>query len=427
MDLCVKSELDLFQKKAIQTSILDSQVIGYKPLSTADSSTLEFVIPRSSEHYRDLSSTHLKLLVKLSGNYKTKTENNVTTVVEKAACINALLHSLFSQIQVFINNTNVTQSGDNYPYKAYIEILLNYSKDSIETYLKNQLFYLDSGDFLANDRNTGFVEREKQLKNTVELVGRLHSDIFQTDLLLPINNELKVRLTRSSNSFVLLSSEEKSGLKLEILDATLLMKSVLPAASIVVSHLRLLNNNINYKFHYDRSEVTVNTVAQGQRIVSIDNLILGKLPKFICFAFVNNSDVSGKNNSNPFKFTHYKLSSFSLRRNGVQIPSEAIQPVWNENRFATAYSTLFTQTHLRHGPMTIAITPEMYSSSYFLICQDLTPDSSIGSSHTSITPTGSIRLDLTFAEPLPNPTSIITYAVYDSLIEIAHDNSVLVR
>lgn len=118
MEPCVKSELDLFQQKFVQTSIIDKTMVGYRSINPANESILEFVLPRTTEFYRDLSSVYLKLDVKLIGDKKI-TGTGTDSKTEKVACVNNLLHSLFSQIQVTINGRNVTGNGDCYPLSLF--------------------------------------------------------------------------------------------------------------------------------------------------------------------------------------------------------------------------------------------------------------------------------------------------------------------
>ena len=55
--------------------------------------------------------------------------------------VNLWLHALFSQVEVFLNNKLVTPSSTAYPYRAYIETILNFSKDAKDSNLTFALFY----------------------------------------------------------------------------------------------------------------------------------------------------------------------------------------------------------------------------------------------------------------------------------------------
>ena len=60
------------------------------------------------------------------------------------APVNKWLHSLCSQVDVYLNGTFVTPSSNTHPYRAYIETLLRYGSEAKETQLTSQLWYKDT-------------------------------------------------------------------------------------------------------------------------------------------------------------------------------------------------------------------------------------------------------------------------------------------
>ena len=82
------------------------------------------------------------------------------------ANVNNWLHSLFKQVDVYLNDTLVTPSTNTCPYRAYIETALSYGSDAKETQLTSQLWYKDTAGrtdsvALADDdtTNAGFKSR----------------------------------------------------------------------------------------------------------------------------------------------------------------------------------------------------------------------------------------------------------------------------
>ena len=57
--------------------------------------------------------------------------------------VNLWLHSLYSQVDISLNGTQVTTSSNTYPYRAMIEMLLSYGDNAKETQLTSSLFYED--------------------------------------------------------------------------------------------------------------------------------------------------------------------------------------------------------------------------------------------------------------------------------------------
>jgi len=50
----VSSEFDIFVPKQVQSAILGTDVVHYKPIATVDQNDLEFLIPGDTETYIDL-------------------------------------------------------------------------------------------------------------------------------------------------------------------------------------------------------------------------------------------------------------------------------------------------------------------------------------------------------------------------------------
>ena len=128
---CLRSELDLSSLPHTQTAVDGSQWVEQSPVSiTTSSSSIEFIVSGSGEDYMYLNNTLLEVKACI------KTTNNSPVYVAVAvAPINNTLHSLFSQIDVSLNDVNVLSATTTYPYRAYIETHLNYGTNA-----KNQGF-----------------------------------------------------------------------------------------------------------------------------------------------------------------------------------------------------------------------------------------------------------------------------------------------
>jgi hypothetical protein len=221
---CLKSGLDIFLKRSIQTSIVNSHDVTYKPLAPADNPTqLEFKCSGHSDYYIDVNSIRLLLRVKL-----VKTDGSLITNTEKntESCVNNLLHSLFSSLSVSLNGKRVTLHETNYHYKVYLEKLLNYGSDASGTHLVSKLWYLDSSEELKD--NAGYTTRLQYMANsqTIELYGRLHADLFNSDRMLINGVDMNIKLTRTSEVFYLLGPSDDTKVRIIIMDAILFLTQV---------------------------------------------------------------------------------------------------------------------------------------------------------------------------------------------------------
>ena len=60
-----------------------------------------------------------------------------------------------------------------------------------------------------------------------------------------------------------------------------------------------------------------------------------------------------------------------------------------------------------------------------LFAFDLTPDLSEGGNHFNLVKQGNLRLEIQFAQPLPNTINVITYAEFENIIEIDKSRNVI--
>ena len=124
--LCVKSELDLLTVPLMQTSIKHGCTMDYHlVLTLTDNGPIEFNIPDSGEDYIDLINTFLHLGLKI-------TAADGANIAETAAIgpVNLLMHSLFSQVDVAVNDKFVSSSTNTYTYRAYLKTLLTCGKEA---------------------------------------------------------------------------------------------------------------------------------------------------------------------------------------------------------------------------------------------------------------------------------------------------------
>ena len=101
---CAKTELDVFSVPPTQTSIEYGNYVEYHPLSSiTDSGPLEFDVSSSGQNYLDFANT--QLLVKA-----TSTRGNGDDIIDAdhVGGVNLFLHSLFQQVDVSLNDVQVS-------------------------------------------------------------------------------------------------------------------------------------------------------------------------------------------------------------------------------------------------------------------------------------------------------------------------------
>lgn len=430
---CLKSELDLFSLPPTQTSIENSHWIYYKPVtSLSDDSPIEFVIPGHGEDYLDLTHTMLSLRLRIINDTATTVQGTSATPEVTVAPVNHLLHSVFNQVDVYFNQKLVLPPNNAYAYRAYIEALLNYSSPAKTSHLTSCLWDADvpghMDDTVESKGNSALVKRGQYLRGgrALDLIGHLHCDVFNQDKFLINGVEVRLRLVRSKDSFCLMESNGSS--KIHILDASLLVRRAKISAGLLLSHAKMLSK-VTAKYPLTRVEVKTFTIHSGVVGESIDNVILGQIPKRIIVGFVNNKAFNGDRKLNPFNFKNYGINYFSLYVDGTQIPSRPLQPVFSKEEplYVEAFQTLFSGTGIHFLNEGNSISRDDYSKGYTLFAFDLTPDLSAHcAGHWNLVKHGSLRLEVRFEKALSETVNCIVYSEFDNVIEIDSSRQVIV-
>jgi len=110
----------------------------------------------------------------------------------------------------------------------------------------------------------------------------------------------------------------------KFLDAQLLVNRVRPSPALLLAQNTTLTRGALARYNLTRVELKTYTISSGSQSLSIDNAVLGPLPKRLLFTMVKNTDFLGSVTTNPYNFRHYDLISFALNVNGKQIPKEGL-------------------------------------------------------------------------------------------------------
>lgn len=431
---CLKSELDLFTLPPTQTSIESAQWIYYKPVtSLTDDAPIEFVIPGHGEDYLDLAHTMLSLRVRVESATSPAADTATAPSATKVGPVNLLLHSMFNQIDVYFNQKLVSPPNNAYAYRAYIETLLNYASPAKTSHLTSSLWDADTAERMdetldSATPNQALVRRARyvQGERALDLIGHLHCDVFNQDKFLINGVEVRVRLVRSKDSFCLMESNSQS--KIRILDASLLVRRTKVSPGVLLAHARMLSK-ATAKYPLTRVEVKTFTIHSGLVGESLDNVILGQLPKRIIVGFVDNKAFNGNRKLNPFNFKNYGINFFSLYVDGMQIPSRPLQPNFSKEEplYVEAFHTLFSGTGVHFLNEGNSISRDGYSNGYCLFAFDLTPDLSANyAGHWNLVKHGSLRLEVRFEKPLDVTVNCIVYGEFDNVLEIDSSRQVIV-
>ena len=472
---CEKSEVDLFSVPPTQLSLEKGRWIDYRPLSSVENpdSAITFFIAGTDE-YLDLSKTILYVEGKIMNkDGKTELSGGGQTSV---APVNNFLHSLFKQIDVYLNGKQVTPAMGTYAYRSYIETLLNYDVSAKKSQLSSALYFKDTHGkmdeigalpssttitYVESDThsgsaavpktvsipvpgtgNQGFAKRHKFIENGNQFVlsGPIFSDVFMSDRLLLNMLNLKVVLNRSPNTFCLMDKNNQNSMinpKVKLTDVVLRIRKVKVDQAINDATENMLKQTPAL-YPIRRVECKVLTIPNGLPGMRQDNIFSGVIPKSFVFGLVDVDASNGTYGKNPYNFAHFGVHTVTLTANGEEIPFKQltlkypkdadgeIDPATDkEVDFIQAYNTLFSGTGKIYANTGLDITREEYAGGYALYAFDLTPDMCNTTDYFNAVQRGSLSVAITFESAPADPIAMVCYGDFENVIRIDSERNVI--
>jgi hypothetical protein len=422
--LASKPEVDLFTNLPTQAAVEDGFHVEHLPTTNVnDNSPIKFHVSGDSNHYTDLSKSYLYLEGKIVKADGTDLEDD-----DVVGPINLIGQTLFQQVDISLNDVLVSDASNLYHYRALIETLLSYSSEAKTSQLSMGLYYKDKATVMDDiaDANTGLVSRRKFMANSkvVPLIGKIHSDMFCQHRYLLNGVDLKIKLLRNTDKFVLMGPADSS-YKFKILHASFFVRKVKLNNGIQLKHIEKLEKQLQpARYPLRRVNMKSCNLATGSLSWNEENLFSGILPKRIVVGMVDAVSYEGAYNKNPFNFKHNNLKYCSLLLDGKMIPQKPIVCDFEKGNTLRNYFTLLESTGKVFVDDGLDIDRTEYENGYSLIAFDLTPDLSENGCYHLIKK-GNIRLELKFDEALEQPVNLIIYSEFDSSISIDKNRAVI--
>ena len=414
------SALDLFSVPPTQTSVSEGRWVEYHPLATlAESAPIEFCVSGGgSAEYLDLSSTYLRVVAKVVDGTGGELDN-----VAPVAPVNYYLHALFSQVDVWLNDTLVTASENTYATRAYLEALLHYGPDAKRGHLSSALWYADTaGKMTSTTRDNNGYEKRRELaakSKSIDMMGRLHVDIFQQGRYMVNGVDVKIRLVPSKSTFNLISSAGDGTFKSVITEATLYVRKQSLNPAVTLSHAKLFERGATVKYPLKRVKLHTFTVASGSTSHVQDNLFITQTPNKVIVGLQPAETLNGSLDRNPFQFDTHGLTYFCAYVNGKLVPNKPLTPNYTAGHYIRCYHGLMAGTGWTHRDGGCGITRSEYPKGYALYALDLTP--SLLDDHREsfeLSRSGAMRMEFKFAEALTYSLTVVVWAQMDGVIEV---------
>src|ERR1043165_158932 len=424
---CTLSSLALFGVPETQTSIESSSYGEFCPLaSLADNNApLDFTVNGSGQEYVDLANTQIYVRVQITKRHGTAIDAN-----SHVAPTNLLQHSMFSEVDLKLNDVIASSCNGTYPYRAMLETLLSYGAVAKQSQLTSALYYKDTarGHDELDPHGTTLTNLALKVRHdhiaagkTCDLVGPLHLDMMHQNRYLPNDVTIKIKLTRSKDAFVLMSDVQNPTFKLKIVDCKLYVRKVRISSSVFLAHAKALQVS-NMKYPLRRVVCKSYTIASGSRDHINEHIFSGSLPSRLILCCVDNVAYNGSYKHSPFNFKHMNISSVKVYMDGQSQQIKPIETNFTDGNYINGYMSLFTGSGKYRQDEDLDISRSDYPQGYTIFCFDLSPDMNDGANF-DLTREGSLRVELKFSQNLASSINVI--AEFEEMLEISREKGII--
>ena len=171
----------------------------------------------------------------------------------------------------------------------------------------------------------------------MDMIGRLHGDIFNQEKYLLDMVKMRLRLHSSKNQFCMMCSETNPNFKMKVLGAVLKVKKVHISLNAYLGITRALTKNIA-KYLVRGVIIKSYSISAGSMSISADHVFRDVIPQRVVVRIVDNGAFNWAFRKNTFNFKNNKISLCGFLKNNEPIPNRPYQ-----TNFATEGSGEYIQ------------------------------------------------------------------------------------
>lgn len=416
-EIAANPDLDIFSLPLIQTSIIGEQVIDVYPIApVTKGQAIQFDTPAT---YSQMTDPNITIYVEV------KIINADGTKLVKDAEVsptNLLLHAMFRDVILKINDIVVSQATGAYPFRAYMETNFTYSSAGKQGAIGiPQMYYQETGGKFQSidpktnpsygDRKSKFVESK-----LVKMTGRLLCDFLnmQKKLLVP-GLRISLSVIPASDNFTIFHSGA-GDFKLHIEQISLRIRRVnLTPGTLLAIEKGLQEKPAKYPIF--RSTIRTTQLLTGQTHLSNFIVYNGQLPRLVIITTISSTAFDGNFAENPFNFSWENCRYAGMEANGRQYPPLPYRP--HTNTIEPYLNSLKLVNKLYSDTSAGLTLDDFEKEGHQILVFDLSPDDAGTINHFSPKQNAVLTLNATWGQTdLIKPTTLIIYLQWDNTITV---------
>ena len=403
-------------KVPVVDDVLSSHEQEIYPTTSIDENCIDFEFQTDRNYYVDLRETYLALKLKLvrGRGYETyntkkvkkehkeeaKAEEEETAEVPLVTHVNNILHSIFSNVEVYINQ-QIYNSNGLYAHKSYIS---NNFKGAIFEY-KGVLHcegydYEEFPDEIMEALlfEPFFTRRMKMLSRPDGFMfyGKLGFDFFSTSELLYPNMKVRLGLIRARPTFYMIS--DNPNVSLGIVDCSLYTRRIALKDDYHKRRMDMLAYTpVEFNFLETLAKTFIIPARQNQFLQ--ENIFNNAPLRWIAIAMNTNSAFTGSYTENPIWYQQFGLRQIRILKGGQPIVD--FDAADNCRLYVTTMKAMNFQDDIPSIPI------DNFNDHYVLLFDLTSMQDATENCHYPELVGEPLRLELNFTFPLKHVTELI--------------------
>lgn len=332
-------------------------------------------------------------------------------------------HSLFDKVTLVLNGQEVDSVSD-YAHHAYLENLLDTSKNEKDTIMRAEGWWSDGvfgrgiGDYTAGQITARRTFTNDSPSLNLEFVLKL--PFFDQKKFLGPRNKMRLILRRSDDKTSLLAADNApaGGCKVVVEKASLLVRTVEPNPAIRDAHEKhlLKGNSPTYHLNIPNTDwFTVATGTYGSTFNIGSNL---RKPKSLYIAVIPQAARRGELSTSAFSFGNHSASSVEVRVNGTVVGGRPVTTNYQTDDCVRSYGALHDmfRNSKRESGVNNGLTFSDFKNYACITAFDLFGDMDMDALHLVVYV--SIQVSIKFSAPLGAPCDVMVYRRRDGLATV---------
>lgn len=417
----IREEIDVYHDLTYDVSIENTNQSIYYPLHSCEnkSAPLIFNITGNDVNHLNTAESHLYIRAKIVDKHGKDVPYEADKAKSSYALINLGLMSLFSSVEIKVNDTEAQKSTKWYAEKCMFETLLGKGKDWKKS------FGAASGYFRSKDENDtndqSYVSRTNMVDKSrvFELMGRPHLNLLNQTRFLPPMTDVKLEFHRSSDAYCIQTkgTHPPENIQVQILEAEFIINKHIIHKKTWEDQYRRWIGGHPLIYPMRDAEMKSYNLAVGLRQDFNETTILGYLPDKVVIALCDAKSLHGSYDTNPHIYMSHGLSAINLTVNSDVTTVQNIECDYDDNRSLKAYSALFENLGFANCDSGLEMTKDEFTKSKSLFVFDLRH-----MRNAAATPRhGNCVINLRFKEALKKALTVLVYLDYQSVMYL-HSN-----